>query len=141
MMQLADRRRRTRSCGSETWRRCAGLRPCPICGRACACWPSIRPLAPTTTARCRSSALQFVGAGKVVFHATDETHRWRFRVGDVYFARYWMQTIRYLCRSQAALGQSHGRADDRPRAVSPRRAVQLRVRFLDDRLAPARTTA
>src|SRR4029079_17952300 len=36
--------------------------------------------------------LQFIGAGKVVFHATDETHRWRFRVGDEYFSRYWIET-------------------------------------------------
>jgi len=33
--------------------------------------------------------LQYVGAGKVLFHATDETWRWRYRAGDVYFARYW----------------------------------------------------
>ena len=49
--------------------------------------------------------LQYVGAGKVLFHATDETWRWRRRVGDVYFARYWIQTIRYLSRSKLAAGQ------------------------------------
>ena len=27
--------------------------------------------------------MQYVGAGKVLFHATDETWRWRRRVGDV----------------------------------------------------------
>jgi hypothetical protein len=64
--------------------------------------------------------LQFIGAGKVVFHATDETHRWRFRVGDVYFARYWIQTIRYLSR-QTARHKSRRRADRRPSAVPPRR--------------------
>jgi hypothetical protein len=31
--------------------------------------------------------LQYVGAGKVLFQATDETWRWRYRVGDVFFAR------------------------------------------------------
>jgi hypothetical protein len=80
--------------------------------------------------------LQFNGAGKVLFHATDETHRWRFRVGDQYFARYWIQTIRYLCRSKllgagrsAELSTDH----DEYRRGEP---VRLRVRFLDDRLAP-----
>ena len=45
---------------------------------------------------------QYVGAGKVLFHATDETWRWRYRAGDAYFARYWVQTIRSLCRSKLA---------------------------------------
>ena len=44
--------------------------------------------------------LQYVGAGKVLFHATDETWRWRYRTGDAYFARYWIQTIRSLCRAK-----------------------------------------
>jgi hypothetical protein len=80
--------------------------------------------------------LQFIGSGKVVFHATDETHRWRFRAGDVYFSRYWIQTIRYLARSKL-LGQSRAAelATDREEY---RRGdvVRLRARFFDDRLAP-----
>jgi len=28
--------------------------------------------------------MQYVGAGKVLFHATDETWRWRWRSGDVF---------------------------------------------------------
>jgi hypothetical protein len=43
---------------------------------------------------------QQIGRGRVVFHGTDETWRWRFRVGDIYFARYWVQTIRFLTRTQ-----------------------------------------
>ena len=58
--------------------------------------------------------MQYVGAGKVLFHATDETWRWRYRVGDVYFARYWIQMIRYLCRSKlAASGQGAVLSTDR----------------------------
>ena len=49
---------------------------------------------------------QYVGSGKTVFHATDETWRWRFRVGDVFFARYWVQTIRYLSRAKL-VGKEH----------------------------------
>ncbi|GAB6165525.1 hypothetical protein JCM19992_15250 [Thermostilla marina] len=44
--------------------------------------------------------MQYVGRGKVLFHATDETWRWRRRIGDKYFTRYWVQMIRYLCRSR-----------------------------------------
>lgn len=80
--------------------------------------------------------LAFVGAGKVVFHATDETHRWRFRHGDKYFARYWVQLIRYLSRS-SLLGS------DRTMELTSDRDeyrrgdnVKLRVRYFDDREAP-----
>ena len=31
---------------------------------------------------------------------------WRWRVGDVFFARYWVQAIRYLSRSKL-LGKDH----------------------------------
>jgi hypothetical protein len=81
--------------------------------------------------------LQYVGAGKVLFHATDETWRWRYRVGDVYFARYWIQTIRYLCRSKLAdAGHAAILTTDR-REYPQGESVRLRVRFADERLAPA----
>jgi len=81
--------------------------------------------------------LQYFGAGRILFHATDETWRWRYRVGDALFARYWGQAIRMLSRSKLM---------DRERGVELtveqpefRRgeAVSLRARFLDERLAPA----
>jgi uncharacterized membrane protein len=81
--------------------------------------------------------LQYAGAGKVVFHAFDDTRRWRFRVGDRWFARYWVQTLRYLSRAKL-LGK-----DRAAELVVDRReyrrgeSVRLRLRFLDDRLAPA----
>ncbi len=80
--------------------------------------------------------LQYVGAGKVLFHATDETWRWRYRTGDVYFARYWVQMIRYLCRSKLTdAGGSALLATDR-REYAQGDSVRLRVRFADERQAP-----
>jgi len=80
--------------------------------------------------------MQYVGAGKVLFHATDETYRWRKRVGDLYFARYWLQTIRYLSRSKlSGQGRSATLSTDR-RQYTRGEAVRLRVRFADERLAP-----
>jgi hypothetical protein len=80
--------------------------------------------------------MQYVGAGKVLFHATDDTWRWRYRVGDVFFARYWVQAVRYLSRSKL-LGQDTAvelAADKREyRRGEP---VRLRVRFVDEREAP-----
>ena len=81
--------------------------------------------------------MQYYGAGKVLCHATDDTWRWRFRVGDVFFARYWVQAIRYLSRSKL-LGK-----DRSAELVAERReyrrgdTVRLRARFVDERMAPA----
>jgi hypothetical protein len=105
--------------------------------------PGVRVLAehPTRTGpdgrRLPVFLFQYVGAGKVLFHATDETWRWRYRVGDLYFARYWIQTIRYLCRSKLAdAGHSAILSTDR-REYPQGESVRLRVRFADERLAPA----
>ena len=70
-----------------------------------------------------------------MFHATDETHRWRFRKGDSWFGRYGRQTIRWLSRGKLAqnrpaqLQVEH----DRYELGDP---VRLQASFLDDRLAP-----
>ena len=55
----------------------------------------------------------------------------------LYFARYWIQTIRYLCRSKLAdAGRSAVLTTDR-REYAQGDSVRLRVRFADERLAPA----
>jgi hypothetical protein len=76
------------------------------------------------------------GAGKVMFHATDELYRWRFRRGDLYYGRYWIQAIRYLSRSQM-LGKDRGAKLSADREIYQRGdTVNLRLRFLDERLVP-----
>ena len=73
----------------------------------------------------------------MLFHATDETWRWRYRGGDEYFARYWVQTIRYLCRAKLTdAGRPVLLSADR-REYAHGEPVRLRVRFADERLAPA----
>ncbi len=82
-------------------------------------------------------SMQYFGAGKILCHATDDTWRWRWRVGDVFFARYWVQAIRYLSRSKL-LGK-----DRSAELIAERReyrrgdTLRLRARFVDERLAPA----
>ncbi len=81
--------------------------------------------------------MQFLGAGKVIFHASDESWRWRGNPdGEQYYQRYWLQTIRYLSRSQV-LGKSRDAelTSDREQ-YSFGELVQLRVRFLDETAAP-----
>jgi hypothetical protein len=137
MMQLAD----DPAANEKLWQ--TGLAPLRWFATVPDLRPGVRVLAEHPTARTDDNralpiiALQFVGAGKVVFHATDETHRWRFRVGDVYFARYWIQTIRYLCRSRLLSGNRTAELTTDREQYRRGDVVQLRVRFLDDRLAPA----
>ena len=81
-------------------------------------------------------SMQFVGAGKVVFHASPQTYRWRFRTGDRYFGRYWGQLIRYLSRSKLNDENQDVRlATDRDEFQSGD-DVRVLLQFVDDRLAP-----
>jgi len=81
--------------------------------------------------------MHYVGAGKVLFHAVDSTWRWRRRVGDVFFARYWVQTLRQLSRSKIAGGGRTAALSTDRRRYEMGEPVGLRVRFADERLAPA----
>lgn len=48
-----------------------------------------------------AATLHFAGAGKVYFQGFDESYRWR--KGDpAAYERYWLQVIRFLCRSRLA---------------------------------------
>lgn len=80
---------------------------------------------------------QYTGAGKVLFHATDETWRWRYRGGEKYYNRYWRQTIRWLARSKLSeTGGPVALGADR-REYEQGEPIRLSVRFANERLAPA----
>lgn len=82
--------------------------------------------------------LEYAGAGKVQYHAVDETWRWRYQVGDIYFARFWVQSIRYLSRSKL-LGKDRAAELTADRREYKRgESARLRLRFLDERTAPAK---
>lgn len=82
-------------------------------------------------------ALQRFGAGKVLFQATDELWRWRFRDHEQIYSRYWIQALRFLSRTQSLDGtrgveftadrQTYQRGD----------AIKLRLQILDERQLPA----
>ncbi|MGO9113196.1 MAG: hypothetical protein ACLP9L_28515, partial [Thermoguttaceae bacterium] len=81
--------------------------------------------------------MQYVGGGgKVLFHATDETYLWRRLVGDLYFARYWIQTLRFLSRSKLAEGDRSARLSTDRRDYPLGDPVRVQVHFSDERLAP-----
>lgn len=76
------------------------------------------------------------GDGKVLFHATDETYLWRFRIGDRYFGRYWIQAIRFLARS-SLVGKDRGAKLTADRKLYNRDdPVTLRLQFVDERQIP-----
>jgi hypothetical protein len=79
---------------------------------------------------------QYVAAGRVLFHAIDSTWRWRVGAGDVFFARYWVQTVRFMARGKLTTGRGAQLTADR-REYPRGEDVQLRARFLDPRLAPS----
>ncbi|MBN1910085.1 MAG: VWA domain-containing protein [Pirellulales bacterium] len=81
--------------------------------------------------------MQYTGAGRVLMHMTDETWRWRFRVGDVYFARYWVQAIRYLSRAKLADENATAALTTQRREYAQGEPVRLRLRFADPRQAPS----
>ena len=78
---------------------------------------------------------QFVGAGKTMFDAVDDTWHWRFRVGDRYFGRYWLQALRFLARSKLAGQKQVELLTDRKR-YERGQAILIRARFINAGLAP-----
>ena len=81
-------------------------------------------------------SLSYAGAGKVLFHYTDDSWRWRIGRGDEIFGRYWQQSIRYLSRFKLGEGRDVELTSDRD-SYKRGESARLRARFFDDRLAPS----
>lgn len=81
-------------------------------------------------------ATQRVGAGKVIFNATDDLWRWRDLVGDLYYSRYWVQAIRYLSRAKLLNQEQAVELTLDRKTYQQGDTVQFRVKFLDERLIP-----
>lgn len=91
------------------------------------------------TQRLPIACLHYFGSGRVLFHAIDSTWRWRFRVGDVFFARYWVQTVRFLARSKLNRQSGAELTTDR-RQYDTGESVDIRLRLGNNRLATASNT-
>ncbi len=82
-------------------------------------------------------SMQLVGAGRVVFHATDESYLWsRVHGSDQYYERYWLQTIRYLSRTKLLGANKTVELVPDQSQYDRGETVPLQVRFFDDRMAP-----
>ncbi|HXY37353.1 MAG TPA: hypothetical protein VEI07_24205, partial [Planctomycetaceae bacterium] len=96
---------------------------------------------PSTTNDVPIVVMQPVGAGKVLFNATDEFWRWRFRVGDLYYGPLWSRAVRYLSRSRL-LGRDRTAELTTDRSLYAQgESPSFRVRFFDERFVPAATSA
>ena len=81
-------------------------------------------------------ALQRFGAGKVLFHATDELWRWRFRDHERIYSRYWIQALRFLSRTQSLDGARGVEFTADRQTYQQGDAVKLRLQVLDERQLP-----
>ncbi len=81
---------------------------------------------------------RYIGAGEVVFHATDETFLWsRFQGSQQYYERYWMQLVRQLGRKRlAGDGDPVILTTDR-REYEMGETATVRLRFLSPQNVPA----
>lgn len=73
---------------------------------------------------------QFIGRGKVLFLGTDDLWRWE------YHDDFWMQIIRYLARSGLREGGAAAQLTVDRSSFRVGEPVRVRVRFLEQRLAP-----
>lgn len=82
--------------------------------------------------------MQYIGAGNVLMHLTDETWRWsRDERGPVHYERYWEHVIRFLARGKLLGVERIELSVDRPNGYSLGESVRLSARFLSERTAPA----
>jgi uncharacterized membrane protein len=85
-------------------------------------------------------AIQPYGRGRTMYVGTDDTFRWRFLVGDVYFYRFWRQAISWL-RQGRLLGSKRFHVElDRPRCTIGDR-VRLAARVFDPYFRPSEEPA
>jgi hypothetical protein len=96
---------------------------------------AVHPTQPGADGKLPIILYQFVGAGKAMFNAVDDTWRWRFRVGDRYFGRFWIQTIRFLARTKL-IGQKQAEVQTDRRRYQRNQPIQIRVRFPNPARAP-----
>lgn len=81
--------------------------------------------------------LQFIDAGKVLTHASDDFWRWsRDPDGEAAYGRYWLQWLRYLSRGKLQAGDRTVQVTSEREEYPRGEAVRLRARFVDERAAP-----
>jgi hypothetical protein len=76
-------------------------------------------------------AVNNFGAGRCFFSTIDSTWRWRWRIGDRYFYRYWGQVIRTLTPHEAAGGNRFSQVNSDKSDYMLGERVSFHARLLD----------
>ena len=71
------------------------------------------------------------GAGNVLYSATDESWRWRYKVGDTYHQRFWNQIGRWVMRSPMAVSDDHVSLDSGATSYASGESAKIRARLQD----------
>lgn len=80
-------------------------------------------------------AVHRYGAGRVMFLAADETHRWR-SVAEVVFDRFWVQTTRFLLEGRHAGARRRFRIYTDRELIDLGDAVRVTAELFDERYEP-----
>lgn len=81
------------------------------------------------------------GAGKVLYHAFDDSWRWRFEVADQYHVRYWNQVANWLAELPFAVRDKLISLDAGALTYRPGDSADLRVRLRDGQGRPVTNAA
>lgn len=104
---------------------------------------TLRPGAETLAFASDSTALksplvvvQQRGRGKVVFLASDETWRFRYRIGDTYHHRFWGSMLKWGVGAKLRDGNAFARVGSEHIHYAPGEQVKIRARLSDAELLP-----
>ena len=75
--------------------------------------------------------VQHRGRGRVVFLASDETWRFRYRIGDTYHHRFWGNVLRWGAGAKLRDGNAYARVGTDRIHYAPEDRVKIRVRLMD----------
>jgi uncharacterized membrane protein len=69
------------------------------------------------------------GAGRVLYFASDETWRWRYKVADTYHQRFWNQVAKWVMQRPFAVSDAYVALDSGPPSYAAGDSADLRVRL------------
>jgi len=81
------------------------------------------------------------GAGKVLYHAFDDSWRWRYEVADLYHVKYWNQAANWVAELPFAVRDKFVSIDAGGITYRPGESADLRVRLRDGEGRPVTNAA
>ena len=81
------------------------------------------------------------GAGKVLYHAFDDSWRWRYEVADLYHVKYWNQVANWVAELPFAVRDKFVSIDAGGITYRPGESADLRVRLRDGEGRPVTNAA